>query len=285
MFSWREVMTKRVAWFTGEPSVKDYFTPHKVYEVVREENTNFSVINDKGVQNFCLKKGCAHICYKDWVFADVVDEEKKVEAVKRKGVMTLLPEDSKFEIGQRVRVDRSGYIGYTTIIGYSYDYDEYATECDKDNECSHDCEGLAKEKGKGLWITESDIIESVEAKQPKWGEWIKNTTGKCPEGLKRKQKIKLKWSDGDEFVIDNPHDAFWYFDKSGVNVTDYKVKLKDAEKPKSKWTKNTGVRPVDGDVKVEIKTKDGYKECALAKHFSWGLCEAFCDIIKWRLAD
>jgi len=36
---------------------------------------------------------------------------------------------------------------------------------------------------------------------------------------------------------------------------------------------------------VEIKTKDGDKECALAKHFSWGLCEAFCDIIKWRLAD
>ena len=240
-------MTKRVAWFTGEPSVKDCFTPHKVYEVVREENTNFSVINDKGVQNFCLKKGCARICYKDWVFADVVEEEKKVEAVKRKGVMTLLPEDSKFEIGQRVRVDRSGYIGYTTIIGYNYDYDEYATECDKDNECSHDCEGLAKEKGKGLWITESDIIESVEAKQPKWGEWIKNTTGKCPEGLKRKQKIKLKWSDGDEFVITNPHDGAWYIDKGGVNITHYKVKLKDLgslpKKPKSKWTKNTGGVP------------------------------------------
>ena len=280
---------KRVAWFTGEPSNKDCFTPHKVYEVVREENTNFSVINDKGVQNFCLKKGCAHICHKDWVFADVVDEEKKVEAVKRKGVMTLLPEDSKFEIGQRVRVDRSGYIGYTTIIGYNYDYDEYATECDKDNECSHDCEGLAKEKGKGLWITESDIIESVEAKQPKWGEWIKNTTGKCPEGLKRKQKIKLKWSDGDEFVITNPHDGAWYIDKGGVNITDYKVKLKDLgslpKKPKSKWTKNTGVRPVDGDVKVEFKRRDGEKVTSLSKDCDWVLSGAYWNIIKWRLVD
>lgn len=200
-------MTKRVAWFTGEPSVKGRFTPYKVYEVVREETTNFSVINDKGVKNFCLKKGCAHICHRDWVLADVV--------------------------------------------------------------------------------------ESVEAKQPKWSVWIKNTTGKCPEELKRKQKIKLKWSDGDKFVITNPHDGAWYIDKGGVNITHYKVKLKDVsedtpkaqEKPKSKWTKNTGVRPVDGDVKVEIKTKDGDKECALAKHFSWGLCEAFCDIIKWRLAD
>ena len=50
-------MTKRVAWFTGEPSVKDCFTPRKVYEVVREETTNFSVINNEGTQNFCLKKG------------------------------------------------------------------------------------------------------------------------------------------------------------------------------------------------------------------------------------
>ena len=221
MFSWREVMTKRVAWFTGEPSVKDCFTPRKVYEVVREETTNFSVINDKGIKNFCLKKGCAHICHKDWVFADVVVEQ----TVKQE-------------------------------------------------------------------ILEEDVVTT---KQPKWSEWIKNTTGKCPEGLKRKQKVKLKWSDGDKFVIDNPRVNAWYFSQGDnpVDITHYKVKLKDVsedtpkaqEKPKSKWTKNTGVRPVDGDVKVEIKTKDGDKECALAKHFSWGLCEAFCDIIKWRLAE
>lgn len=287
-------MTKRVAWFTGEPSIKESFTPHKVYEVVREEDTNFSVINDKGVKNYCLKKGCAHICHKDWVFADVVAEEKKVETVKveevkRKGVTTLLPEYSKFEIGQRVRVDRSGYIGYTTIIGYNYDYDEYATECDKDNGCSHDCEGLAKEKGKGLWVAESDIIESVEAKQPKWSEWIKNTAGKCPEGLKRKQKIKLKWSDGDKFVIDNPHDAAWYFSQGDnpVDITHYKVKLDNQPKLKEKkeWTKNTGVCPVDSDVKVEIKMNNSDKECGLAKHFSWRFDDQEWDIIKWRLVD
>lgn len=132
-------------------------------------------------------------------------------------------------------------------------------------------------------------------KWSKWSKWIKNTTGKCPEGLKRKQKIKLKWSDGDKFVITNPHDAAWYFSRgyNPVDITHYKVKLKDVsedtpkaqEKPKSKWTMNTGVCPVDGDVDVEIKMKNGDKECALAKHFSWGLCEAFCDIIKWRLVD
>lgn len=286
-------MTKRVAWFTGEPSVKECFTPYKVYEVVREEPTNFSVINDKGVQNYCLKKGCAHLCHGDWVFADVVDEEKKMEEVKRKGAVTLLPEDSKFEIGQRVRVARSGYIGYTTIIGYNYDYDEYATECDKDNDCSHDCEGLAKEKGKGLWITESDIIESVEAKQPKWSEWIENTTGKCPEGLKHKQKIKLKWSDGDKFVIDNPQYAAWYFSQGDnpVDITHYKVKLKDQlldkqEKPKSKWTKNTGVRPVPPNTKVEAKLQCGEILKGEAGSFNWGQTTMEGrEIIKWRLAD
>ena len=139
MFYWREVMTKRVAWFAGEPSIKECFTPHKVYEVIREETTNFSVINDKGIQNLCLKKGCAHICHKDWVFADVVVEQ----TVKQETV-------------------------------------------------------------------EEDVFTT---KQPKWSEWIKNTTGKCPDGLKRKQKIKLKWSDGDKFNIGKPHDAAWYIDQ------------------------------------------------------------------------
>ena len=220
MFYWREEMTKRVAWFTGEPSVKGRFTPYKVYEVFNEDGDSFNLKDDTGDIRFCLENGCNHICHKDWVFADVVEQTVKQETV------------------------------------------------------------------------EEDVFTT---KQPKWSEWIKNTTGKCPEGLKRKQKIKLKWSDGDKFNITNPHDAAWYFSKGAypVDITHYKVKLKDVsedtpkaqEKPKSKWTKNTGVRPVDGDVKVEIKTKDGDKECALAKHFSWGLCEAFCDIIKWRLAD
>ena len=278
-------MTKRVAWFTGKAS-SGAVTPYKVYDVFNEDGDSFNLKDDTGDTRFCCKKASVHICYGDWVFADIV-EEKKVEEVKRKGVMTLLPEDSKLEIGQRVQVDRSGYIGYTTIIGYNYDYDEYATECDKDSDYSHDCEGLAKEKGKGLWITESDIIESVESKQPKWSEWIKNTTGKCPEGLKRKQKIKLKWSDGDEFVINNPRVNAWYFSQGDnpVDITHYKVKLKDLEKSKSKWTKNTGVCPVDGDIKVEIKMKNGDKECALAKHFSWGFDDQEYDIIKWRLAD
>jgi len=206
---------KRVAWFTGEPSVKECFTPYKVYEVVREEDANFSVINDKGDRNYCLKKGCAHICHGAWVFADVVEETAKQE------------------------------------------------------------------------IVEEDVVTT---KQPKWSDWIKNTTGKCPEGLKRKQKIKLKWSDGDEFVIDNPHDAAWYFSKNynPVDITHYKVKLKDLDKqskPKSKWTKNTGVMPVDDGVKVEFKRRDGCKFVMAADELYWKLDGDDLDIIKWWLAD
>ena len=205
-------MTKRVAWFTGEPSVKDCFTPHKVYEVVREEDTNFSVINDKGVKNYCLKKGCAHICHKDWVFADVVEQTVKQETV------------------------------------------------------------------------EEDVVTT---KQPKWSKWIKNTTGKCPEGLKRKQKVKLKWSDGDKFVIDNPRVNAWYFSQGDnpVDITHYKVKLKDLEKSKSKWTKNTGVNPLNTDACVKIVRRDSGKVVMKARYCDWSLSGHSYDIIKWRLAD
>jgi hypothetical protein len=208
-------MTKRVAWFTGEPSVKDCFTPHKVYEVVREEDTNFSVINDKGVKNYCLKKGCARICHKDWVFADVVEEENVVESVE-------------------------------------------------------------------------DAAQPITTKQPKWSEWIKNTTGKCPEGLKRKQKIKLKWSDGDKFVIGNPHDAAWYFSQgyNPVDITHYKVKLDTQPKLKEKkeWTKNTGVCPVDGRITVMMKFSDGTVDRTQAQEYSWDFGQSR-KIIKWRLVD
>lgn len=205
-------MTKRVAWFTGEPSIKECFTPHKVYEVVREEATNFSVINDKGIQNFCLKKGCAHICHRDWVFANVVEEENVVEAVE-------------------------------------------------------------------------DAAQPITTKQPKWSKWIKNTTGKCPEGLKRKQKVKLKWSDGDKFVIDNPRVNAWYFSEDASNITHYKVKLKDLEKSKSKWTKNTGVNPLNTDACVKIVRRDSGKVVMKARYCDWSLSGHSYDIIKWRLAD
>ena len=203
---------------------------------------------------------------------EVVEEEP----IKREGVVALLPEDSKFEIGQRVQVDRSGYIGYTTIIGYNYDRDDYATECDKDNGCSHDCEGLAKEKGKGLWITESDIIESVEAKQPKWGKWIENKTGEQPEGLDDDVKVKLHWSDGDT-TKSTVGAANWFFSES-VNITHYKVK-------QPKWTKNTGWMPVDCGVKIEVKLRGGIKEISQADDFYWSFENEDTDIIKWRLAE
>ena len=150
MFSWREVMTKRVAWFTGQ-ATNSALTPHKAYEVFNEDDDSFNLKDDKGAQNFFLKKGCAHICHGDWVLADVVEQTEKQETL------------------------------------------------------------------------EEDVVTT---KQPKWSEWIENTTGKCPEGLKRKQKIKLKWSDGGKFNISYPNESDWCIDEGdgAVNITHYKVK-------------------------------------------------------------
>ena len=240
-------------------------TVGKLYDAVVSNQYDF--IDDNSMPRYHSKEALVG-CF------EVVEDD--VTTIKREGVVALLPEGSEFKIGQRVKVDRSGYIGYTTIIGYNYDRDDYATECDKDNGCSHDCEGLAKEKGKGLWITESDIIESVEAKQPKWSGWIENTTGEQPEGLDDDVKVKLHWSDGDT-TKSTVGAANWYFSPS-VNITHYKVK-------QSKWTKSTGVMPVDGDVKIEVKWRDGTKEKRIASCFVWSIDDEYCDIIKWRLAE
>ena len=240
-------------------------TVGKLYDAVVSNQYDF--IDDNSMPRYYSKEALVG-CF------EVVEDD--ATTIKREGVVALLPEGSEFEIGQRVQVDRSGYIGYTTIIGYNYDRDDYATECDKDNGCSHDCEGLAKEKGKGLWITESDIIESVEAKQPKWSEWIENTTGEQPEGLDEDVKVKLHWSDGDT-TKSTVGAACWYFSGS-VNITHYKVK-------KNKWTKNTGVIPVDIGVKIEVKLRGGIKEVSLAEDFYWTFEDEPTDIIKWRLAE
>ena len=160
-----------------------------------------------------------------------------------------------------------------------------------ENGCAHICHGD--------WVfadvvEEENVVESVEdaaqpitTKQPKWSKWIKNTTGKCPEGLKRKQKVKLKWSDGDKFVIDNPRVNAWYFSQGDnpVDITHYKVKLKDLEKSKSKWTKNTGVNPLNTDACVKIVRRDSGKVVMKARYCDWSLSGHSYDIIKWRLAD
>jgi hypothetical protein len=153
--------------------------------------------------------------------------------------------------------------------------------------CGHICGGNWEIADVVEQTVKQDIVEEdiVTTKQPKWSKWIKNTTGKCPEGLKRKQKIKLKWSDGDKFVIDNPHDAAWCIDEGvfAVNITHYKVKLKDQEKPKSKWTKNTGVCPVNGNIAVMMKFSDGTIDRTQAQEYSWDFGQTR-KIIKWRLA-
>ena len=110
----------------------------------------------------------------------------------------------------------------------------------------------------------------------KWSNWIENTTGEQPEGLDEDVKVKLHWSDGDT-TKSTVGSANWFFSES-VNITHYKVK-------KNKWTKNTGVIPIDGDVKIEVKWRDGTKEKRIASCFVWSIDDEYCDIIKWRVVE
>ena len=209
---------KRVAWFTGEPSVKGRFTPYKVYEVFNEDGDSFNLKDDKGVQNFCLKKGCAHICHKDWVFADVVEVGMKADTIVK-------PKKSK-----------------------------------------------------------------------KWSEWRKHTTGNVPKELDENDIVKVKLRNlpkGNPFTV---RTGCWV-ECGDYTIMEYKVKLKDVptndskysskvqEKPKSKWTKNTGVLPVDSDIEVEFKRRDGDKDKGEAGECDWRIQGQDYDIIKWRLVD
>ncbi len=110
----------------------------------------------------------------------------------------------------------------------------------------------------------------------KWSNWIENTTGEQPEGLDEDVKVKLHWNDGD-ITKSTVGSANWYFSET-VNVTHYKVK-------QSKWTKNTGVIPVDIGVKVKVKLRGGVKEVSLVEDFYWTFEDEPTDIIKWRLAE
>ena len=151
-------MTKRVAWCTGEPTVEGTFTPYKVYGVLNEDNNSFNVIDDTGGTRFCYKKACAHICSGDWVFADIIEEEK-VETLKRIGVVALLPEDSEFTLGQEVEVVDSGfYKGLAIIKGFDYrDYPYgYILETSENVGASPYHNGLCKD-GYALWVREGGI--------------------------------------------------------------------------------------------------------------------------------
>jgi hypothetical protein len=217
MFSWRNEMTKRVAWFTGKAS-SGAVTPHKVYDVFNEDGDSFNLKDDTGDTRFCLKQGCAHICYKDWVFADVVEVGMKADTIVK-------PKKSK-----------------------------------------------------------------------KWSEWRKHTTGNVPKELEGDDIVKVKLRNlpkGNPFTVGT---GCWV-ECGDYTIMEYKVKLKDVptndskysskvqEKPKSKWTKNTGVLPVDSDIEVEFKRRDGDKDKDEAGECDWRVQGQDYDIIKWRLVD
>ena len=196
-------MTKRVAWFTGQASGSTV-TPHKVYDVFNEDDDSFNLKDDTDDTRFCLKKGCAHICHKDWVFADVVEEDVKVET----------------------------------------------------------------------------IVKSKKVK--KWSEWRRHTTGNVPKELDKNDIVKVKLRNLPKGVPFTVGTGCWV-ECGDYTIMEYKVKLKE----ESKWTKNTGVMPVDVDVgvKVEVKLRGGIKEISQADDFYWSFEDEPTDIIKWRLAE
>lgn len=194
-------MTKRVAWFTGQAS-GSAVTPYKVYDVFNEDENSFNLKDDNGGTRLCLKKGCAHICHKDWVLADVVEEDVKVET----------------------------------------------------------------------------IVKSKKVK--KWSEWRRHTTGNVPKELDKNDIVKVKLRNLPKGVPFTVGTGCWV-ECGDYTIMEYKVKLKE----ESKWTKNTGVMPVDVGVKVEVKLRGGIKEISQADDFYWSFEDEPTDIIKWRLAE
>ena len=244
-------------------------TVGKLYDAVVSHQYDF--VDDNSMPRYHAKEalvGC---------FEVIGDKE---EPIKREGVVALLPEDSEFKIEQEVFVDSFFYKGVATIKGYNYNGnpDGYILETPEDVGATPYHNGLCKE-GHALWASEDDV-KAIPVKTKKWGEWIQHTTGEQPEGLDEDVKIKLKWNDGD-ITKSTVGSANWYFSEN-VNITHYKVLLKDKS---SKWTKNKGVMPVDGNVKVEVKWRDGTKGKLEAEDFMWSLDDDFCDIVKWRLAE
>jgi len=282
-------MTKRVAWFTGQAS-HNVLTPNKVYAVFNEDGDSFNLKDDTDDTRFCLKKGCTHICHKDWVFADVIEEEK-VETLKRIGVVDLLPEDSEFTLGQEVIVvDSALYSGKAILRGCEYNrdgsFDGYIVET-PEKHGSPDDGGLCK-GGFALWVRDKGIKAIVEQTKPKkakkWSAWLPHTNDEQP--VADDVIIKVKFSDGTTYK-EEAGNWSWFKPKSDGDgsVRFYKVKLKDQEKPKSKWTKNTGVCPVDKFATVEFKRRDGGKSKLDAWQCTWEISGEDYDILKWRLAD
>lgn len=241
-------------------------TVGKLYDAVVSNQYDF--IDDNSMPRYHSKEALVG-CF------EVVEDD--ATTIKREGVVALLPEGSEFKIGQEVFVNMYLYKGVATIKGYNYAAGGYVLETPTAVSATPHHNGLCEE-GFALWANEDDV-KAIPIKTKKWGEWIPNTTGEQPEGLDEDIKIKLHWSDGD-VTKSTVGSANWFFSES-VNITHYKVLLKD----KPKWTKNTGWMPVDCGVKIEVKLRGGIKEISQADDFYWSFENEDTDIIKWRLAE
>ena len=203
-------MTKRVAWFTGQAS-SSAVTPYKVYDVFNEDGDSFNLKDDKGGTRLCLKKGCAHICHRDWVFANVVEEDVKVETIVKSKKVKKWSEWRKHTTGNVPK-----------------ELDENDTVKVKLRNLP---KGVPFAVGTGCWVECGDytIMEykvklNGKEKPKKWSDWLPNLTGNKPAELGEWQTVKLKWSDGEVFN-DYASMAAWYISEDAPNITHYKVKL------------------------------------------------------------
>ena len=163
--------------------------------------------------------------------------------------------------------------------------------------CYHICRGnwvLADIVEEDVIVNEQTVAKPKKVK--KWSEWRKHTTGNVPKELDENDTVKVKLRNLPKGVPFAVGTGCWV-ECGDYTIMEYKVKLKDVptndskysskvqEKPKSKWTKNTGVLPVDSDIEVEFKRRDGDKDKGEAGECDWRVQGQDYDIIKWRLVD
>lgn len=145
------------------------------------------------------------------------------------------------------------------------------------------------------WVF-ADVVEQTKPKKAKkWSEWRKHTTGNVPKELEGDDIVKVKLRNlpkGNPFTVGT---GCWV-ECGDYTIMEYKVKLKDVptndskysskvqEKPKSKWTKNTGVMPVDGKITVMMKFSDDTVDKTQAQEYCWDFGQTR-KIVKWRLAN
>lgn len=144
--------------------------------------------------------------------------------------------------------------------------------------CAHICQAD--------WVF-ADIVGEVDTatkKTKKWSKWLPHTTDEQP--VADDVIVKVKFSDGSTSKEEAGNWGWFKPTSDGDgSIRFYKVQIKDQDIAKqSKWTMNTGVMPVKGNITVMMKFSDGTVDRTQAQEYSWDFGQSR-KIVKWRLAD